>query len=883
MKILTSFRRIGALSLLLWSAASPSSATVFVRMDDAELFDQASLVVEGWVRSADSAGQGRAAVRLTVEVVTPLKSHREIRPPELEVLVPGGVRGDGLALHILGAPRLRPGDRALLFLEPRGDGSYQLVHFLLGAFHLLDRPGGTVAVRDLSGAHELFPDRPELPRDGLRSWALFEHWLEDRGEGKHRDADYFLAREKNAAGPSPDKFQTIVSSTEPFPFGCGANGGHNVRWFEFDRGDQVRWRTYFTGQPGLVDGGLEAFRGGLEAWNRDPATPIDLTFDGLTAASGGLIELDGTSTILFDDPNQEIAGTFVSSGVLAIGGPWFNCDLETVDGESFHIALEGDIVTQDGLETFFFATGDSRSAAEELFGHELGHTLGLAHSADPEALMFAQIHQDGRGAQLANDDLEAIRFLYGFAPQAPPEAPTDLVAGALSPSRVRLDWTDRSSDETGFRVERRADGPFAVVGSAGPDETGFEDLSVLPGVVYTYRVRAQIGGVGSTYSNEATVETPLGGLPASPRSLRAAPLSTSRLRLTWQDLSDNESEFRLFVLAPATDTFVEIPVSIPHDITSVVLGDLEPGRSFTFQILARNPAGDSQPSNPVQVTTFAEGAPCVVSPSELCLEAGRFRVGVTFRNRHSDGSIDSAGVIPGTDNTGLVWFFDPGNIELILKIVDGRTANGHFWVYYGGISDLEYWITITDTRTGLQQIYHNEPGEICGGADDRAFFDPAPGALGPPPVAPLPLAFRLETDPFPSPPGRSGQEAAKQAGACQPDPETLCLLDQRLALTLEWADPRENGELGEGAAAALSGASGDFWFFEPEISEVMVKALDGGSYNGHYWIFFGALTDLEYWLTATDPATGASKTYYNPPGNLCGQADILAFPAPATP
>jgi hypothetical protein len=57
----------------------------------------------------------------------------------------------------------------------------------------------------------------------------------------------------------------------------------------------------------------------------------------------------------------------------------------------------------------------------------------------------------------------------------------------------------------------------------------------------------------------------------------------------------------------------------------------------------------------------------------------------------------------------------------------------------------------------------------------------------------------------------------------------------------------------------------------------VVKVLDARVVNGHVWVFYGALTDVEYTLTVTDTVTGESKEYTNPPGNICGEADVTAF------
>ena len=55
----------------------------------------------------------------------------------------------------------------------------------------------------------------------------------------------------------------------------------------------------------------------------------------------------------------------------------------------------------------------------------------------------------------------------------------------------------------------------------------------------------------------------------------------------------------------------------------------------------------------------------------------------------------------------------------MVKVLDGRTLNDKFWVFYGALSDVEYWITVTDTVTGARKRYHNRPGNICGQGGHR--------------------------------------------------------------------------------------------------------------------------------------------------------------------
>ena len=106
----------------------------------------------------------------------------------------------------------------------------------------------------------------------------------------------------------------------------------------------------------------------------------------------------------------------------------------------------------------------------------------------------------------------------------------------------------------------------------------------------------------------------------------------------------------------------------------------------------------------------------------------------------------------------------------------------------------------------------------------------------------------------------------------------VCLRDDRFEVTVEWSDPF-NGGSGIGTGVQLTGDTGAFWFFEEDNLELMVKVLDGTSINGHYWVFFGSLTNVEFELTVRDRLTDEEKTYVNEPFSFASVGDTTAFQA----
>jgi hypothetical protein len=319
------------------------------------------------------------------------------------------------------------------------------------------------------------------------------------------------------------------------------------------------------------------------------------------------------------------------------------------------------------------------------------------------------------------------------------------------------------------------------------------------------------------------------------------------------------------------------------------LGDaIAPGQSKTFSIPWSAPATPGSYVSGWQMLrdgvgrfgqTFGKTSTVVAGPTaaqrRLRLLGGRFQVEVSWRNNAGQAGFGHS--VPGTDQTGYFWFFDAANVELVVKSLDGRPVNGQFWFFYGALSDVEYWVKVTDLTYGAVRTYYNPPGNLCGRGDTGAFRDGlaefterGSADKGDSPGTPAGLVVELGAAPL-----LPQEPQLPAATSCTAGPESLCLLGGRFQVQAEWRT--RDGARGTAKAVSGSDQTGTFWFFDRQNVELVVKALDGRPVNGKFWLFYGALSDVEYRVTVTDVATGTVKQYYNAPGNLCGKGDTSAL------
>lgn len=122
-------------------------------------------------------------------------------------------------------------------------------------------------------------------------------------------------------------------------------------------------------------------------------------------------------------------------------------------------------------------------------------------------------HADG---VVCTANFDAIATAGDGSPPPPPpatvDAPSALVAAAVSSSQIDLNWTDNAANETGYQIERSLDQiDFVPVILAGPDVTSYSDVDRASGTTYYYRVRAIADGATSEFSNVASATTATSG------------------------------------------------------------------------------------------------------------------------------------------------------------------------------------------------------------------------------------------------------------------------------------------------------------------------------------------------------------------------------------
>lgn len=272
-------------------------------------------------------------------------------------------------------------------------------------------------------------------------------------------------------------------------------------------------------------------------------------------------------------PDDGPAASTLTSGAIAVTGMDFHL------GHPIRVVLTYDGVARSLKQTL------TDLVTRAVFTHTYAADLSSFLTAGSTAYVGFTA---ATGGMSATQDIQSWSF-SSTLPTAPAAA-AELTVAAASGSQLDLAWVDRSTNETGFRIERKtgAGGAWAIVGSVGANMASYHDGNLLSNTLYYYRVTATNAGLLSAYTNEASLTTPVA--PATPSNAQATFLAATRIDFTWTDNASNETGYR--ILRQAADGGFTTIATLPANATSYSDAGLSPDTRYDYHIQAYNAAGN---------------------------------------------------------------------------------------------------------------------------------------------------------------------------------------------------------------------------------------------------------------------------------------------------
>lgn len=237
---------------------------------------------------------------------------------------------------------------------------------------------------------------------------------------------------------------------------------------------------------------------------------------------------------------------------------------------------------------------------------------GVDFSQGVEVRIVDSIQTDDKKLNHLNID----QLVIAFQDYSPPDgSPSALSAVTLSSSQIGLSWSDNTSNEVGFTVERSqsSGSGFSAVATLAADTTSFTDPNLSPSTTYYYRVQAYNGAGTSAYSNEASDTTDLPPPPpdGSPiTDLTATANGDDTVDLAWSSSTTNEEGFRIWRSTSSPVSTGGAPTAtVGAGVNSYSDTGLVGETTYYYVVKAYNGGGEQGASNTALAITEAEPGP----------------------------------------------------------------------------------------------------------------------------------------------------------------------------------------------------------------------------------------------------------------------------------
>ncbi|MEW6207397.1 MAG: putative Ig domain-containing protein, partial [Acidobacteriota bacterium] len=717
------------------------ATTVILPADD-DLIISARAIVRGKVLSVMSAydeQQDRIYTYVVVKVQEVLKGDITERRIVLKEL--GGTVGDR-SMIIFGNPQFAAGEQTLLYLDTWADGSLRTHQMFMGKFNIYDDPS--------TGQRMVVRSSPDKNTEVLQFQPHANHSHGPSTEKMELSAYLSMARQRLAANLDESVrfeyqyYRDVPLLAEPAEYDRLARNGNlqaqftllgGFRFFEPDSGQPVICMVKPTNTPSPET--VNDMAGAMGAWSNVSGCSLQVASGGQLSACYTTTGLQGIG-IVFDNcdgrnsPSSGCASTLAWGGI-SLTGP----GTRVINGTTFRQTTQGFVSFNPYASCHFI----NRCNVQEIATHEIGHALGLGHSADSSATMAAFAHFDGRCASIRTDDEAGIRFIYPSS------------GGGGGVLTITTSTLPNGTVGTSYSQSLAASGgtpsyTWSLASGSGPLPTGLNlgsngVISGTPSAAGTFNFTVRV-----TDSQQATAQKPLsitigGGGPQYDSQFVSQDVPTTlnpgqsfNATLRWTNTGSQtwlgSNGFRLGSQNPADNrtwggnavivSGLVINPGQQFNVTFTAFAPTTPGTyDFQWQCFQTGVGFFGQLSTNVRITVSQPpSSPTVTSPSPLEAAQGSaftHQLAATGGTTPYTWSIVSGALPPGLNLAGGVISGTPsaaGSFAFTAQVKDSQSRTGQKSITIN-VSPPPLSITTSSLANAMRGAAYNQPLSATGG------------------------------------------------------------------------------------------------------------------------------------------------------------------------
>ncbi len=207
-------------------------------------------------------------------------------------------------------------------------------------------------------------------------------------------------------------------------------------------------------------------------------------------------------------------------------------------------------------------------------------------------------------------------------PAEAPSAPIGLQANASSSSSISLNWNDKATNESGYKIERSLNefSNFEQIAVLVTNAQAYiDDFGLQASTAYFYRIRAFNSAGDSDYSDTVSVtsQAPPAVVPSMPIGLQATATSSSTISLNWNDQATNETGYKIERSLNEFNDYEQIAILGANAKAHIDNNGLIASMTYYYRVRAYNDAGNSNYTSTVSVTTQAPPVTVPNAPTSL--------------------------------------------------------------------------------------------------------------------------------------------------------------------------------------------------------------------------------------------------------------------------